>query len=697
MWIWVLTLWSPIVMANPRTHVCSSLTESPDHQEATYVGSDGVLHISEKADLFAGQAVDTGKFRAPTLLRMDTDYVWVKNFMHEGKFYIAKISRFHVKEARVQTMPFPIAPGVMAGHVQIRFLMEEGHEIELLDDAGEVRKGVVSDLIVSYEAALPVGGTYNFAFGVLKANPLVGRLVSGQQKLYEGGPDRAILQYRLPLTGEEKSELLEYFLKDSHTIGMKYFYNTIVRNCTTSIFDGIDTLPRIRKLGLGQFLTHLGGDPVIGPALVALLDRFGDDLVQVQDMRDEARGVRSESTPSRPKSDRLAFAPGGEHPMSLVMVEGGTEHLTESQRMAFQQLQAEIRDSLPESLNIIFGAAFAASGGDLQKMPDLLKAMMKALSARLEQRVKRFQEMLGQTGGLPEVPVTLQWFYTPYPSSGGLSLSRMSRPLRAHIPIGLQQGSLGDANLVAQIEQGVSEVDARVSSETPIFLRSALVRLMVGQNQQTADTQLLLGVQGMTHPFHEADVQVEISEVVIPERRERGWWESLRSWWSEPETPVKESVSVLVSHHQILGQDAIPRVRLQFGGRPRLQIGDGTQGLWGLSTPGRFLCWGSEPYAPELRGRLVTLFDQNGSLSWFNELFRGDRVAFALSEMDLSFEVPVEGGATRVTVDRMDVRVGVWGFRCISVDSVNERFKDKAQSALNSIMEKWGPPAFALP
>lgn len=697
--------WENKALASNNGEKCETLINTekrlPSSIPATFIGEDGRLYISKEAYVYAGQPVYTKKFKAPTLASFHNSAgeanasITVDNFLHNGKYHRALIplDPAAIDGVYTQTMPFPIIPGVMSGHVQARFVMKPGFEIQLLDKDTGLVKELVKDMIISYEAALPPDTSYNFALGAVNANPLVGRLVSGPQK-YSEGPDREFRQYLLPLSALEKTQLLAYFVNDAINIKMDLYYNTVTRNCTTTIFDGIDSLPRFQKAihdgHLSPFLTTIGGDPVIGPALNALLDRFGKEVRHVQDMKDEYAGKFVDlGNPDRALNERLPFAPGGKNPMALVIATHGTEHLSAEEKIMINTMVEDIVDHLPETINMLLASAFSLAE-DLEKSPQILQAITTVISEKLNDR-------LNQLGGsLPTRGVGIQVLFTPYPTDSRTTDLR-SKGVRAQLPFDLERIDVLPNNrsqVIEQVQAGIEQVDAIAPEDLPAYLKTFSVMIRLKENESKVTTQILLGMQPTEKTIDIQNDQVVLDTFRIPEPKEnhptrwQRWKNALNPW--APKRELHAHVNLLMSHAQELQAGSNPKALIRFGSQPEVL----NSGLLNMPrvADNRYLCWsGAHPHTPQLLGRLAeSPLGKQGWLNGFlNRVLSGRQVMLSITDLEMNLEA--------LNIQTTRIRIGVIGLRCIDLDSVNAQFGEQANEKLQEIISNLNTSDLKLP
>ncbi len=690
-------------LADVQVNDCSKFLDASSTskaESATFIGEDGQLYISKKAFVHGGKLLNAKKFQAPTLVQESgllgdsESEIIIDKFLHDGKYWKAQLSlsKEAVEAVYIQTMPFPIVPGVMAGHVQARFKMKPGYEVQLIDpETNEVVQSV-DDMIVSYEAALPLDESYNFALGAVDSSPLVGRIVSGKQKRDEG-PDRAFNQYKIPLSGLETVTLLGFYLKNAVEIKMDYYYNTIIRNCTTTIFDGIDALERFKSKieagTLSPFLTTIGGDPVIGPAINGLLDRFGDELEHVQDMKDEYAGsLQSFGVPARVASDKLPFAPGGDHPMTLLVMTYGTENLSPEEKVVVKYVVDDIINDLPETINMLLASAFSMVQ-DLQTSPKIIQAMLQVISKKLNQRISE----LGDS--IPEQGISIQVQLTPYPANDrGTDLR--SQGLRAQLPFDIEKIEVlpnTQDQILSDIQKGIDSIDSHVDSNIPGFLKNFSVFILLKPEASKVKTQFLIGLQPLLKPMSVANDQVLIDTVEIPNpndysktygQRLGDFFNSINPWADEKKVTLP-FVNMLLTHEQILQNEAVnPVAKINFGSYGL--VDEQGQLVLPQIADGKWVCWaGQSPHTPRLIGVLAQspLGSGNFVTRFMNRILNGKEVTLSVTDLEMNLQ--------ELNIKTTQVRVGAIGLRCLSLESVNKQFGEQANAKLQDLIKNIGP------
>jgi hypothetical protein len=607
-----------------------------------------------KKGIYVGQCVNTKKFRSGIILSEAADRVVFANYLHENEFYKATINLNPEAIERVilQVAPFPILPGVIAGHIQMRFVFKPGFELEL---ESQTQPGTFlkhNDLLVSYEAAFPEGESYNFALGLVDAYPLVARLLSTRQKTIDS-PNREFDQYELSLTPEEQTQLMKYHIHRSQKIGMSLFYNTIHPNCTSEIFDGIDALPRFAGK-VAPFRTSLSGNPVVGPAIDAMIAR-GIIRKRSQGYLQELSGVRTQLEVPKPQASALPFMPQiTGYPLNLVMISPDEAELTPKQHAAIQDLQNDIRKALPGVLNELVAAGLGAL--DPEKAAKLLGAAMKQTIQRLRVRIARVND------DLPPTTQILQFHIAPYPGSQATILDDVG--VQASIPMGTERVTESQSlRTYDYLRRGQQLADQFNVEGVPFYLKGFVLRVNAQKDRVFAEMQISLGLKPLEKAVDILNSEVHLTRVSIPNSKTFG------------RRPM-----ALLTYHQDLTSDVVnDSVHVDFGleGGYSGAISPTAIGRMQVFETGRS-CSKNNDYVPALFGRLGSHPLGDGFWqSHVNSWIRG---------------MPVEFRVIGMTVDADDLRIkdiqlGIRSAltKCVEVPSVNEKFRDQGNEKLEAI------------
>jgi len=194
-------------------------------------------------------------------------YEFVANLKHQGKYWIAAIPT-SLKEKAVEKVIFQIehfpAP-VPAAHTQVRYHLKPEHPALLYPQALNEKADhfvKIYDLITSFEA-VPArdGPTYDLFKGQEDYFALAYRIITLEDKIKYMITDQGhqVDQLQLNLDAEGSTTLLhgmiQYAGRDPE---MNTMYQTLGRNCTSEIFQGIDA--SLGRVGMNDW--QILKDPV---------------------------------------------------------------------------------------------------------------------------------------------------------------------------------------------------------------------------------------------------------------------------------------------------------------------------------------------------------------------------------------------------------------------------------------------------
>lgn len=191
-----------------------------------------------------GKRLDTSIRRSILLADTKPEEIGFYNFFHEGKFWYARVPDNAVEEVIFQVEYFPAI--VPAAHTQLRFRFKEGRELVLSPqgtaDLPKVAK--IRDLVFSGEATFAADQPqkYDLVKGMFNHFALSLRVLSLQAKAAQMVTERGhqVRQILVKLSDAEKQRVFRDALKRSHAAGMSRMYNTVLKSCTTEVFDLLD-------------------------------------------------------------------------------------------------------------------------------------------------------------------------------------------------------------------------------------------------------------------------------------------------------------------------------------------------------------------------------------------------------------------------------------------------------------------------
>ena len=649
------------VRANEANDLQPTVIESAsafgDKGPATRVLEDGRHEINPRAPIFGGQIVDATKFVPIRILEAQGypgdqgSTITIKNYHHAGKLYTAvvPVGAESIEQTLVQLMPLPIVQGILAGHVQIRFKMAPQVVVKLIDPvSGEETS--TKDVVISYEAAYPPGASYNFALGAIDANPLIASIGSGERSVAVSS-GRSIRQFKVPIEGQWAAKLLDYFLRDADRIQMFEFYNTISPNCTTTVFDGIDQILALKGQQVSQpFKTVIGGDPVIGPSINALLDRFQDQVIEVQRMDEEIqKGVRAVlGVPERTDPQPLPFAAQIDGmPMTLVIDRGQFR----GQGPRQQQMDAVIQRVITELPSVMTNLLEAAQA--FQFDPQMAGVLLKRANGLLSERLRSLN--LAQVG-----EGALHIFFAPLAEVAGSTRDLTQFGVRAALEFPLLVSDQVDRAL---LQQGLDQAASSLVAGLPAQLNALAINLAFGE-EPTVESQVFMSVAQQAHSLElEPNPKVQIDQFVI-------------------EQP---SVGVLYSQKRyVQGDRDNPFAVIQFG--PQVIADTDNQSLLVMSrfSMGPVSCFwnGERPQVPVLRGKAGSPLD--GVKGFFlNWLLRFGHTDLSITEVQIDIS-SLEVKSTRVLVGVLSGAV-----RCIEQEDVSNELTEAINQAIREQMKRF--------
>lgn len=481
------------------------------------------MRLGENSTLYLTQCLDTSRFRAAEFVSEDKvkKTITFANFYHEGRWWKATLPTAPEKWESVyfQILRFPVGGGVEAAHTELRFKLKKGSVISLQSQTGgEVQE--VTSFVYSAEAGFPVGVTYNFALGAYNNYPLVGRILSSEQKLKETA--HTIEQYELKLDAVSRAEFAVAALRRSEATGLLKFYNTIRPNCTSEAFDIIDSLAALRAKNPRPFYTVLWIDPIAGPSLRALQARqiLGP---RIENMEVEF-GVRAAAPPlplAKGPIRRLISVQDGyaiEKPFALVTImedSVAARKITEKTIRGAEEILGRTAPQMATTLiaPVIMGGGFnSALGG-----------VLVGIRAELEAYLNRVNK------DLPDTPVYLLAYLAPW-RADAKPASLVSTGIQADLPFNYDRYLRTTADgkpvkrddaekLTRAIYQNMRELQNReykIRGTTPAFLMGVVIRLKLQRNQPTVDLQLAASLVPQTLPFKTYSDRVDLNRVNLP-------------------------------------------------------------------------------------------------------------------------------------------------------------------------------------
>ena len=253
---------------------------------------------SRRSVSFIDQALDDVQRQALAADIRSDRCRWVRDFYHEGRFWVAMIPLDGIRDVFGQAFNFSrpklrrnqhgyeIVYGAngmpkrtlrLMNHVQCRFVMDSQLPVRLYAQASSRPERIVdgpadelvTDFVYSVEALGPKGVKFNLRDGYFGNLVCAHRFMSTQEMVFE----RIVLEGQyvtqspaLDLTVTEKSELLRLSLERSHTAGATEPYYLFrfcgTNNCTSNPFQILDEVVQYTPLEwIGAFVYRLPLNP----------------------------------------------------------------------------------------------------------------------------------------------------------------------------------------------------------------------------------------------------------------------------------------------------------------------------------------------------------------------------------------------------------------------------------------------------
>jgi Domain of unknown function (DUF4105) len=623
--------------------VDSRCAQSSDPQEAPY-------RFTSLSGKFSGQCADTNRFRAIQNLKIENGVAVLNNYHHDNDFWQAQFSiePSNLDAVYFHVVRFPILGIVEAAHTQIRFKLKNPVQLKSQTDASKTT--TTKEVLVSFEAVRPKDQAYNFALGALENYALVGRVTSAKQRIAES--EAPMEQYELDITQDEKALLLKNTLTHAEQIGIKYTYNTLRPNCTTEVFDLLDSLPRLQGK-YPQFLTVISNDPVAQPAIDALKAR---QLLKqrVQNYEEEAKGVSQVLSIPQKKANPILPEVAG-RPWSLVVTLPNLANLNKSEQLAILKIRSELLRKAPLALQGLGSAMMKEAGGDSSA---IIARSLAIIQAQLTDVLRSVND------SLPNTPQGMGLYLVPYNAPATITpLKGMKIP--AALPFSIVDAMVDDSIPKSKesyywISEGLrSAGDSGSKGKLPAYFAGSAIRLKLQRDHSAIRSQVAVGLNDFTKPFTMSNSQVNFSESSIAGSGERAT------------RPL-----LLISHEQDTTARPNPFVSMEFGT-------DG--GLAGAAREDAFAtfqilksmtgsCETQASSAPTLRG---TLAQSALGKPILDRLVQGKKVSFHILGAKLDLRT--------LEVAEMDVRVNMWPLNCLATNDVNTQFRQNANDMIKKL------------
>jgi hypothetical protein len=185
------------------------------------------------------------------------------NFIHEGKFFIAKFPAAGVDKVIFQKWDFGEMRVRLRGlgrlwlnfdifhvaHTELRFKMLPGCQVHLYPqcrpqgvEPDVVAAFKIDDVVSSVEAVGPAGSAFGIWGGLLNHMVAVRRFKSLEESYFERiiRERRQIQQWEVAATPKQRQEIFSATIHDSHDKGLGALYHLFLNSCTSEAFRVID-------------------------------------------------------------------------------------------------------------------------------------------------------------------------------------------------------------------------------------------------------------------------------------------------------------------------------------------------------------------------------------------------------------------------------------------------------------------------
>lgn len=216
---------------------------------------------------FAGQCVDSCRFRRSLRLRTGDREIEISNFQHEGRFWRARIPL--TAAVRPETGFEEFRPGIH--HVFLAFNFPKGHPIVLQSQTDPRERREVFALVLSPEGVPPAKRKYSLVDAFRERYALAVRFLSESEFRAHAVTrlKHPVRMFALTLESDQVMALLRAGFDLSEKASFRERYRLFTNNCATNTLDLIDRATHEnQKTYAGYFgLIHAfeRGLPISGP------------------------------------------------------------------------------------------------------------------------------------------------------------------------------------------------------------------------------------------------------------------------------------------------------------------------------------------------------------------------------------------------------------------------------------------------
>jgi hypothetical protein len=444
--------------------------------------------------------------------------------------------------------------------------------------------------------------------GALQNYPIVGRLTSAEQRLLESGTS-PIEQYRLNLTSNEVRQVALQSILRSDQLGLKYFYNTLKPNCTTEVFDQIDTLPRF-TVKPRPFYTVLWIDPITGPSLEALRNR-GVLIARTNDLGDEVAGRKTSPQILSKSLTPSVIRTAPNMPFTSVQLIPKTPDSLKVMQLVHKEMSQTLSALGPKLAQAAIVPALTGSGA----AGAVVKTVME-IQRELQLVLRRMNP------NLPEQPVYYSVYFTPW-SPGAPQATLVPFGVNGDLPFADSVFRETAPEVTTNVLRGVYNFQKKFQDREfdrlgtrPVFFMGSLIRFKFQKNKSEVVMQTNVNLIPQNLPFQTHSTQVNLNRITF-QQPNVNWLYAQRA--GNPDTLKGTAI---MTHRQMYNEMLNPEVRFEFGGLAALSD-DVNSDEFGLFKAHRenLGCKSSSEVVPELRGVTTKTIASSVSVSFLNSFF----------------------------------------------------------------------------
>lgn len=227
------------------------------------------IRLGTHSGKYSGRCLDTSELREARTLSESNSIFKVANIRHDGRFWTASFPKADNEIQAVEYLVVREGFLITSGHTQMMITFKK--PVKLRSQTDSSKTTYVRNFVYSVEASFPKGVSYSIVDGLGTNYPLIGRVLSAQQRIQEDLKAK-YKRYPMRLGYQEKAQLLALILKQAPALSEGRYYNTFKNNCTTALVSLVDQLPRFANYQLG-FGAVIGTDPIIGHSVNAMKKR----------------------------------------------------------------------------------------------------------------------------------------------------------------------------------------------------------------------------------------------------------------------------------------------------------------------------------------------------------------------------------------------------------------------------------------